>query len=135
MGTETDLTNEGTHQKGSKQKRVSRSTKSTLPQEEHCKNKFASRSPKSTSPTRAPTKREANKNVSQGQRNRLYHKKSTEKNKFASRSPKSTSPTRAPIKREANKTCLKVNEIDFTTRRALQKINLPQGHRNRPHQR
>merc|ERR1712030_154987 len=43
------------------------------------------------------------KNVSQGQRNRLYHKKSTAKNKFASRSPKSTSPTRAPIKREANK--------------------------------
>merc|ERR1712121_491754 len=67
------------------------------------KNKFASRSPKSTSPTRAPIKREANKNVSQGQRNRLYHKKSTAKNKFASRSPKSTSPTRAPIKRKANK--------------------------------
>merc|ERR1711974_32984 len=44
-----------------------------------------------------------NKNVSQGQQNRLHHKKSTAKNKFASRSSKSTSPTRAPIKREANK--------------------------------
>merc|ERR1712055_324330 len=40
-----------------------------------------------------------NKNVSQGQRNRLHHKKSTAKNKFASRSSKSTSPTKAPIKK------------------------------------
>merc|ERR1712055_390080 len=44
-----------------------------------------------------------NKNVSQGQRNRLHHKKSTAKNKFALRSSKYTSPTKAPIKREANK--------------------------------
>merc|ERR1712002_1357928 len=40
------------------------------------------------------------------------HKKSTAKNKFGSRSSKSTS-----------------------IRRALQKLNLPQGQRNRPHQR
>merc|ERR1712055_1247153 len=59
-------------------KRVSRSTKSTLPQEEHCKKKFASRSPKSTSPTKAPIKREANKNQkeslkTEGQKAILYY--------------------------------------------------------------
>ena len=50
-----------------------------------------------------------NKLLPRSQQNRLHHKKVTKKNKFASRSPKSTS-----------------------TKRALQKINLPQGHRNRP---
>merc|ERR1712208_118268 len=80
-------------QKGN-QNRVSRSTKSTSPKEEHCKNKYG------------------NKIVSRGQRNRLHQKKNTARNKYASRSPPTTSfkerhppeGTQIEIKKESSKT-------------------------------
>merc|ERR1712055_195485 len=36
---------------------------------------------------------------------------------------------------KGSKSCLRVSKIDSIEESALQKINLPQGHRNRPHQR
>merc|ERR1711974_585765 len=92
-----------------------------------------------------------NKFVPQGQGDRPHQKKCTAKNKFVPRGPKTSIPLRRALQKinyylEVNKidytkrrspkrkskSCLEVNEIDFTKRRTLQKINMPQGHQNRP---
>merc|ERR1711984_59095 len=70
---------------------------------------MGSGSPKSTPSKEAHCK---NKLVPRGQQNRLHLNEDKTKN-----------------------WCLRVNEIDPIEESALQKLNLPQGHRNRPHQR
>merc|ERR1712029_480448 len=88
--------------------------------------------------------------VPQGQRNRPLHEEHC-KNKFVPQG-QSDRPRQSSALQKINY-YLEVNKIDYTirrsqkrkfasrslkstsTRRALQKLNLPQGHRNRPHQR
>merc|ERR1711974_48109 len=81
---------------------------STLPKPAHCK-KF----------------------VPQGQRNRPYLSQRTAKNKLLPRSQQNRLQIRRSQKSKS--TCLKVTEIDLYQVEHCKKINLPQGHRNRPH--
>merc|ERR1712208_123027 len=72
-----------------------------------------------------------------GLQHRLHFKRAPTtrgtKNKFASESKTPTSLNESTRNKGNNNSCLEVQKIDFTKRRALYKINMPRGQQQRLH--